>query len=804
MKIKILTTIICLVAALEQYAQTIIVKDKTSLQRLQDVQVNNLKTDAKGQVDFSAVEVDKLNSLYRVSKEGYYSDSFTATQLSGMNYEVLLNERSIEFNGVVISASKFEEESRDVAQQSTVLSRKSMEFANQSNTADLLLQSGRVFIQKSQMGGGSVAMRGFEANKVLMVVDGVRMNNAIYRGGHLQNVITVDNNMLEKTELLFGPGSVVYGSDALGGVVHFYTKNPLLSNSDKMLVKAMALVRYGSAMQEKTGHADFNIGLKKFAFLTSFTYSDFGDMTIGKRGTKNYESWGRRTFYSQRFGNKDSMVMNPDSFKQIPTGYTQMDFMEKILFRQNNSVSHLLNIQYSNSSDVPRYDRLTEKTGAGLPSQAQWYYGPQKRAFISYKASVNASTAAFDRYAFIIAYQDIEESRHNRGFGSANITRRTEKVKVKTLNFDFEKEVGSRTELRYGVELTDNDVQSTAFRENVNNGSNSAQSTRYPDGGSVMRSSAVYITQSTYMSPRFVLNTGIRFTHTYLKSVFKDKTFFPFLGDKIEQSHQNTSGNIGLVYQGPNDLKISANVATGFRAPNVDDIAKVFESGGGRVIVPNPNLKPEQTTNIDLIVSKTFVKKFNIEASVFYTKFSNALTYGRAQLNGKDTVTFNGTLSTIYSLQNAQNAYVYGYYAGVNFDVSKKVSINGSINYTYGRIKTDSTDYPLDHISPVFGRLGVIFKHRKLKAEFFTVFNGAKKSEDYNLLGEDNQLYSADPVKGFNPAWYTLNIRGYYQFNNFLQVQLAVENIMDQHYRTFSSGYSAAGRNIMLTLRGNF
>ena len=439
-----------------------------------------------------------------------------------------------------------------------------------------------------------------------------------------------------------------------------------------------------------------------------------------------------------------------------------------------------------------------------MPAQSTWYYGPQTRTMFSYKLSSIKKTIAYDQANILIAYQDIKESRHNRGFGSSNITHRNEHVKVSTFNADFQKEISPKSELRYGAEITHNDVQSTANKENVNSGAITAQSTRYPDGGSTMRTMALYATQSAYFSKRIILNTGIRFTSTYLKSNFNDKTFFPFLGNSIVQNNQNTSGNLGLVYLGKNDLKIAGTVSTGFRSANVDDMTKVFESNKGRVIIPNTFVKPEQTTNLDLTVNKTFKKKLNVEVNGYYTKYSNALTLGRAQLNGKDTITFDGVNSQIYSTQNAQNAYIYGGYLGMNYDINKKLSFSGSVNYTFARIKTDTTDYPLDHISPVFGRFGVVYKHSKWKAEFFSVFNGAKKSTDYNLVGEDNAMYSADPVKGFNPAWYTLNVRGFYQINKTLQVQLAVENLLDQHYRTFSSGYSAAGRNLMLTLRGNF
>ncbi len=798
-------------------AQTITVKDKITLQPIGDIIINKIgktlgyitstsigKTDAKGiftfATPFNPIEIFDFNN------DGYFTENYTGEQLQKMNFLVLLTEKATFQQKAVVSASRFEEKAEDVAKQVSVINKKEMQFNNQSTTADLLQQTGKVFIQKSQMGGGSIAMRGFEANKVLMVVDGVRLNNAIYRGGHLQNAISVDNNMLEKTEILFGAGSVMYGSDALGGVVSFYTKNPLFSKTEKPLVKTMAFMRYGTAMNEQTGHFDINIGFKKLAFLSSVTYSDFGDMRIGKKGIKGYESWGRRTFYVDRINNKDSMVLNSDSFKQTPTGYKQYDLMQKIAFKQNKYITHLLNLQYSNTTNIPRYDRLTEKAANGKPSNAEWYYGPQTRGFTSYKLAIEKNHIAFNKANIILAYQKIKESRHNRNFNAANRSNRMEEVDIITLNADFEKNFSENTELRYGAEITHNNVQSTANKVNISTNEKTPQSTRYPDGGSIMRSTALYATQSTYLSKQWILNTGIRFTNTYLKSVFMDKTFFPFLANNITQNNQNTSGNLGLVYLINKNLKLYSCLATGFRSPNVDDMAKVFESNGNnqQVIIPNANVKPEQTTTLDLGINTTIRKKLSVELNGYYTKFSNALTLNRSQLNGKDTITFNGVLSKIFSMQNAQSAYIYGYFAGANYELSKKWNVYGNINYTYGRINTDTVDYPLDHISPVFGTMGCMYKTKQLKVEFFTQFNGAKKAKDYNLLGEDNEEYSAEPTKGFNPAWYTLNIRGSYQINKLLQVQLALENILNQHYRTFSSGYSAAGRNVMATIRGTF
>jgi hemoglobin/transferrin/lactoferrin receptor protein len=111
---------------------------------------------------------------------------------------------------------------------------------------------------------------------------------------------------------------------------------------------------------------------------------------------------------------------------------------------------------------------------------------------------------------------------------------------------------------------------------------------------------------------------------------------------------------------------------------------------------------------------------------------------------------------------------------------------------------------PLDHISPLFGRSSIDLQIKKVKTSFFIVFNGDKKSKDYNLSGEDNELFSVDPINGFMPKWMTLNVNTSYSFNEKIQFQLSFNNILDTNYRQFASNISAGGRNISLTLRGSF
>jgi len=152
---------------------------------------------------------------------------------------------------------------------------------------------------------------------------------------------------------------------------------------------------------------------------------------------------------------------------------------------------------------------------------------------------------------------------------------------------------------------------------------------------------------------------------------------------------------------------------------------------------------------------------------------------------------------------NANKAYIYGVNGYLNADISPMFSITNTINYTFGRIQQDPTDYPLDHIPPVFGRTNFNLNMNKVKSSFFVVYNGPKKSKDYNLLGEDNEAYSLDPVNGYTPGWFTLNLSTAYQFNSNIQLQLQLDNILDQNYRSFASNISAPGRNFLVTLRGS-
>ena len=728
---------------------------------------------------------------------------------------------------IVVSGNKFAEKKKNIVQKIDIISSSYIKKANAQNMGDLLMSTGNVFVQKSQQGGSSPVIRGFEASRVLFVVDGVRMNNLIYRSGHLQNIITVDQNILESVELLQGPSSTLFGSDALGGAVHMISKQPVLSKeNEKTKISANFFSRYSSANTENTIHSDVSIGWKKFGLLTSITRSDFGDSKIGKRDMKGFEGFGTRPFYIQPFNGitGDTIVKNNNDRIQKFSGYQQTDFTQKILYKSNAKTSHGLNIQYSNSSDVPRYDRLQD-TRAGVLRFASWYYGPQKRSLFAYNFSANNRIGFFNEYNATLSYQSIEESRITREYKRYDrFDKRIEQVGVVGLTIDARKKL-KQDEITAGIDLQLNDLHSTASRTNLLTNAIAPLDSRYPDGKNRMNNFAVYTQHiHKFKGQKWILNEGLRIQYIALKSTIINNSFFSLPVTNIVQKNTAITGNIGMVYMPSTSTRIKFGYASGFRAPNIDDLAKIFESSTAarQVVIPNANLKPEFTHGFDAELVKALGKAVEFEVGAFYTDFTNAIIKAPFRLNGQDSINYNGVQSQVLASQNINQAYILGGNVRLSVKAGKNWKFNSTFNFTKGRFKTDATkaslvyqlqsngNYalvqskvstkPLDHIPPSFGKMSVGYDNQKLYAELTMLFNGWKKLDQYNADGEDNAQYAT--AKG-TPAWQTLNLKTGLQVNKGLGIHAGVENILDLNYRYFASGFSAPGRNWIITLRLN-
>jgi hemoglobin/transferrin/lactoferrin receptor protein len=755
-------------------------------------------TNAKGKADISAF-ANAENIEIRLL--GYETFRLSYDDMAEKEFRIALQPADFDLDQVVISASRRIERDRVIPNRVRKIAPKEVALQNPQTAADLLATSGEVFIQKSQQGGGSPMIRGFATNRLLIAVDGVRMNTAIFRSGNLQNVISLDPFALSGAEVIFGPGSVIYGSDAIGGVMSFQTLTPQLSTDDSPIVTGNAIARFASANNENTVHFDVNVGGRKWSSVTSFTYTDYGDLRMGSTGPDDY----LRTFTVERIDSTDVVVDNPDPEVQLNTGYSQINLMQKVRFAPNAEWDFNYGFHYSTTSNNPRYDRLI-RTRDGVPRSAEWYYGPQLWMMNQLSATHRRAGGIYDILTARIAHQRFEESRIDRDFNDDLRNIQEETVDAISINIDLTKTLGKGKELLYGGEIVSNWVFSRGSRENILTNIRVLSTSRYPD--SYWGSYGLYATYRMELLDNLALNAGARYNAFDIEARFITQSIT--LPLPVEESNINDgalTGSLGLVYEEYNDIRIGAVVSTGFRAPNIDDIGEVFDSERGSVVVPNPELDAEYATNFEVGLSKVFAKRLKINLTGYYTLLNNAMVRRDFTFNGQDSIPYRGELSQVQAIQNAAEARVYGIQAEMEIRLNEYFDFLTQFNWQEGEEELDDGSVsPSRHAAPWFGVSRFTYTQDDLTLELNAQYSGEFAFEDLNV-GEQGKpfLYATDGNGNpYSPAWYTLNLRAMYALNDTWTISGGVENLTDQRYRTYSSGIAAAGRNVVLSVRAGF
>lgn len=704
---------------------------------------------------------------------------------------------SKELSEVIISANRWKQNSKEVPQKVSVITTRNVAFHNPQTAADLLTLSGKVFMQKSQQGGGSPMIRGFATNRLVYAVDGVRMNTAIFRGGNIQNVISLDPFATESTEIVFGPGSVMYGSDAIGGVMSFQTVSPQFATSKKTAVSSHAVSRFSTANNEKTGHFDVNVGWTKWASVTSISSNEFGDLKMGSHGPEEY----LRPFYVQRQNGVDVVVTNEDPLVQKPTAYSQINVMQKLRYKPNEKWDFQYGLHFSETSSYSRYDRHIRYNSLGLPRYGAFNYGPQKWTMNNLNVTHQSNSKLFDEMVLRLAHQFFEESRISRNINSPNRDIRTEKVNAYSINIDFSKAISLTHKAYYGVEYVLNDVNSTGINQNIVAGTSQAGPSRYPQA--TWQSMGVFLNNQYLITDKTSLQAGLRYNKYILKADF-DTTFYPFPFTEANIDNGSLTGSAGIVFRPTDKWLISSNIATAFRSPNVDDVGKVFDSEPGSVVIPNPNLEAEYAYNVDLNVAKMFGKSVKVDVSTYYTLLDNALVRRDFTLNGASEIVYDGELSQVQAIQNAAKANVYGIQAGVEVKLPTGFRFSTDLNFQKGEEELDNGDKsPSRHAAPFFGISRVAYANSKVDLELNFQFSDKVAFKD--LAEEEKgkkEIYALDRNGNpYSPSWYTLNLKSMYKLTENFTLTAGIENITDQRYRPYSSGIVAPGKNFVLSVR---
>jgi hemoglobin/transferrin/lactoferrin receptor protein len=752
-------------------------------------------TDFDGYVNISKFDNDEDINFQHIS----HSDlKIKKSEILLAGNMVQLSTSADKLEEVVLSVSKFGQQKKNIPQQIVSVTSEEVLFTNPQTSADLLESTGKVYIQKSQLGGGSPLIRGFSTNRLLIAVDGIRFNTAIFRGGNVQNVISIDPFAIERTEVILGPGSVVYGSDAIGGVINFYTKKPKFSFIDGMSFSGNAIARYASANNEKTGHVDFNIGLKEWAFLTSVSYSDFDDLKMGKYGPDEY----LRHEYVSTLNGEDIVVANSDPREQVPTGYDQINFMQKVRYMPSETLDFNLGLFYTSTSDYSRYDRLLIKKDGEFKS-AEWYYGPQQWMSANLQMG-HKGASIYDDSKLTLSYQQFKESRNDRNFGEIILYEKDETVHAYSGGWDFIKKF-KEVNLYYGIEYIYNLVNSEGQQTDVTNGSSTEDASRYPDGAT-WQSLAAYSSVQWQLNNELSFQGGLRYNHILLDASF-DNRFYDFPFSEANINTGALTGSAGLAWNPNKILGWKLNFSTAFRAPNVDDVGKVFDSEPGSVVVPNPDLKAEYSYTGELGATLNFEDVVKLDLATYMTVLSDAMVRRDFSLDGETEIIYQGELSNVQAIQNASEVEVFGFEAGIEINFTKFLQLRSQYNIASGyELEEDGSKVPARHVVPQFGNTHLIFTANKWKLDAFAIYNGQYDYEDLAPSQQNNpHLYAIDDHGNpYSPNWYTLNFAAQYKFTRAWQVNMVLENITNQRYRHYSSGIAATGFNLIIAANYTF
>ena len=739
-----------------------------------------------------------LNDRILFKHSSYLNFHSTKEKIEKQGKIVWLNEDPIRLDEIVISANHWEQSKAEIPNKIVSISTSEIEHFNPQTTADLVSSSGGVFVQKSQMGGGSPMIRGFSANRILLVVDGIRMNNAIYRSGNLQNIISIDANSIENTEIIFGPGSVIYGSDALGGVMSFSTLKPKLSTEPGADFSGKIMSRFSSANLEKTVHGTINVGGKKWAALISSTYSGFDDLKMGSYGRDEYL---RPEFVLQGgFDGTDKIVASENPEIQTYTQYNQFNFLGKVRFRPTEKLEINVSGNHSQTSVIPRYDRLVVYRNDKL-RYGEWYYGPQILTIFSGQLKYESDYKFFDKLSFLSGFQNYTESRYDRTLDSPIRNGRQEDLSIFSMNLDLGKTIDKQNELFYGVESYFNKINSEGSTLNLLSNESEIIPSRYPDDSNY-GSAAGYISYKLNLKKKIIFQAGTRLTHTWLNGEFNAEVYnFPF--SRFDMNNTALIGNLGIVWHPTLEWQINSNFSTGFRSPNIDDVAKVFDSEPGNVVIPNPGLKPEYARNFEIGIIKKWNEKASFEITAFYTRLKDAMVRREFTLNGQDSIMYDGTLSNVEALVNADAADICGTTIVFEYLFSGKLRTRNDLTITDGE---DSDGYAVRHAPPLFGSSHLIFESQKLFFDMHANFNGKL---DFDELAPSEQekpyMYATDENGNpFSPAWWTLNMKFNYKLTPLIALGGGVENILDKRYRTYSSGIVSPGVNFIFSISARF
>jgi TonB-dependent heme/hemoglobin receptor len=650
---------------------------------------------------------------------------------------------------VQVTATRRAESTFDVPVATDVIDRDEIRAAAPQTVMDAMRGQAGAYVQQTTPGQGVVILRGLKGSEVLHVVDGFRLNDAIFRNAPNQYVALVDSQSLARIEAVRGPMSALYGSDAMGGVLQMLTWEPRFEGNEwqsRGLLRSM----YGSADDSTLSRVEGALGRERLVVSGGATYQDVNERRVGGGEELPYTQFTARA----------------------------ADARVRAMVTAGNELT--LSLQYSEQPRTPRYDELTPGYGQAQPNSAVYWFEPQRRDFAQLRWRASDPTSAWDSAEAQVGQQVIEDGRRNRDSGSNNEDRESNVDTSRGLAFQASKAVGASHHLTYGFDHYEDEVESSRTRTNIVTGTTSVRAPRFPDG-STMSQAGAFVADDWSVGERLDVLGGVRWS--------KSRTRLPASGEFAATTVEDDgfTGNLGIACTLTESVRLVANLGQGFRAPNVFDLGTYGDRPGNRFNVPNPDLAPEQVTTLDA-GWKVLNDRLDGELIGYYSRYRDKIT---SVLTGE--VTDSGRL--VVQSRNAARLVLYGAEFSLRHRLSDAVEWRTQLTWTHGEETLAGDSYPADRIPPLNGSAGITWR----PATRWTLdgwLNFADQQDRYSPRDEVDPRIRPDST----PGWATLNVRAAWEASEHVYTSLQYGNIGDHRYREFGSGLDAAGRGIVLTL----
>jgi outer membrane receptor protein involved in Fe transport len=650
---------------------------------------------------------------------------------------------------VQVSATLTPEDAAQVPGAVTVIDRPDMAAAASTAIEHLRGATG-AFVQQTTPGQGTVIVRGMKGSEVLHLVDGFRLNSAIFRNAPNQYFSLVDAQALERIELVRGANASLYGSDAMGGVVQMLTHAPESMFIDEHGLRHQARARYGSVDSQRLLHYQLHGGDATREFDLGLTRQRFGLRKTGDGATQPF------------------------------TGFESEAANARVAWKPSDAHTVVVNIQHAEQPLTYRYDELVPGYGQSQSASVTANFEPQRRSFAQFVHRHEAPLAFADRIEWQVGTQTITDDRRNRDRGSVVEAREFNSDQLRGVLAHAAKRLGERHEIRYGVEFYDDRVRSSRFNREIGSDVATPAAPRFPDSAR-QDSSAAYVLSDWRPIERLDLVTGLRFNRFDLE--------VPASAARpgVALSDDALTGQIGATWTLDGANRLVANVGRGFRAPNVFDVGQFGDRPGNRFALPNPDLGPERVRSVDFGLKHSSAR-VEAEAYVWQSRFSDRIT---SVFTGATTPSGRRVVQNV----NLANARLQGVEAGLRWFASDAWHVGATLNYTRGDEQLDpAAGYTAaDRIPPLNARLGASWQ-RDERWRFDAAVFGATRQNRLSERDRGDPRIDPEGTAGFA----RVDVGARYRVNDDLVLEARIENLGDQAYREHGSGIDAPGRNLLV------